>query len=73
MIKQLLNYLFLIKYIKFNTKIKDNDNYFSNEIINIFLEDLNLLLKNNINDYFIDIKTNILNGEVKKTHKNSTN
>ena len=53
-------------YKKFNTKIKDNDNYFSNEIINIFLEDLNLLLlKNNINDYFIDIKTNILNGEVK--------
>lgn len=53
-------------YKEFNTKIKDNGNYFNNEINNIFLEDLNLLLlKNNINDYFIDIKTNILNGEVK--------
>ena len=57
--------LFNNLYSNFESDLDKNNDYFSKDIINSFLEDVNLfLIKNNINNFFIDLDMNAENGFV---------
>ena len=57
--------LFNDLYSNFESDLDKNNDYFSKDIINSFLEDVNLfLINNNINNFFIDLDMSAENGFV---------